>query len=90
MPLIEGHYTVDGFYEAISDCIDDAWEDFLEAAACHHNATLMNGPTEEDDDLPFWGSSSSSLIKSKWDTSYILAIQPYEAWMICESWAFGF
>lgn len=59
MPLIEGHYTVDGFYEAISDCIDDAWENFLESAAHHHNASLMEGPQpevpqfEDLDDFPF-------------------------------------
>lgn len=50
MPLIEGHYTVDGFYEAI----DDAWEDFLNQASCHFNPTLMDGPqSDEDDVLPF-------------------------------------
>lgn len=54
MPLIKGHYTVDGFYEAIEDAVDEAWEEFLNMASCHFNPTLLNGPSiEEDDDLPF-------------------------------------
>ena len=81
MPLIEGHYTVDGFYEAIDDVIEEAWERFLNQASCHFYPeleALMDDlglePIEDDDVLPFWGSSSSSLFKSKWYTSYILAI----------------
>jgi len=69
MPLIEGHYTVDGFYEAIDDAIEEAWEDFLNQASCHFRPELMDcGAVEiedfeeyennypqpdEDDDLPF-------------------------------------
>lgn len=60
MPLIEGHYTVDGFYEAIDDAIDDAWENFLNQASCHFRPELEAlrddfglEPIEEDDVLPF-------------------------------------
>lgn len=60
MPLIEGHYTVDGFYEAIDDVIEEAWENFLNQASCHFHPeleALMDDlglePIEEDDVLPF-------------------------------------
>lgn len=53
MQPIEGHYTVGGFYEAIENDIDDAWENFLNQASCHFNSILMDGPIEEDDDFPF-------------------------------------
>ena len=60
MPLIEGHYTVDSFYEAIDDAIEEAWDNFLNQASCHFHPeleALMDDlglePIEEDDVLPF-------------------------------------
>ena len=60
MPLIEGHYTVDGFYEAIDDVIEEAWERFLNQASCHFHPELEAltkdldlVPVEDDIELPF-------------------------------------
>jgi hemerythrin len=59
MSLIEGHYTVDGFYEAIDDAIDEAWENFLSQASCHFHTELealmddLGLEPIEDDVLPF-------------------------------------
>ena len=60
MQPIEGHYTVDGFYEAIEDDIDEAWENFLNQASCHFHPELEAliedldlVPVDEDDVLPF-------------------------------------
>jgi hypothetical protein len=59
MSLIEGHYTVDGFYEAIDDAIDDAWENFLNQASCHFRPEPealrddLGLEPVEDDVLPF-------------------------------------